>query len=272
MPSPDYLPIALDLPAVYQDDQTAFAQLDSYLGLVDDLLRSSLTALDDAEQWLSPESLDHWPPGLPADAGANAVLAAQWAVQDELAAWTGFAFPASWPSGAAGLARRRTYLRRAARLWRERGTSGGLLDWFELAFPCPRRPILVEHFRVADPVATDVDDLDPWLRATLFVHDDGRFADFGRRRDAVAFVDRYAPAHVYVRVCWVRPGFALPTPPTGSSSVTDVRTWQSAVRDLLCSLVSVVDDRLGLRVWECADEGEAKDRLDIGVLPGGGTP
>lgn len=273
MPSPDYLPLALGLPAVYQDDQVAFAQLDSYLDLADTLLRSGLIALDDAETWLTPESLDHWPSALPADAGRDAVLDAQWAVQDELASWTGFAFPPSWPAGAAGLKRRRAYLRHAVRLWRERGTPRGFLNWFCLAFADATgatAPRLVEHFRVADPTDPDVAELEPWLHATLFVRGDHRFADYGRRREAIAFVDRYAPAHVAIRVCWVGGRFTLPkAPEAGSAAVPD---WQKAMRTLLCSVVSEVDHALGVRIWHCADEGRAQDRLDVGQIPASHTP
>lgn len=274
MPSPDYLPLALGLPAVYQDDQDSFAQLDSYLDLADTLLRSGLTALDDVETWLTPESLDHWPSALPADAGEDAVLEAQQTVQDELASWTGFTFPPSWPQGAAGLRRRRAYLRRAVRLWRERGTPRGFVNWFCLAFADAtgaKAPDLVEHFRVADPVAADVSDLDPWLRATLFVRGDRRFADYGRRREAIAFVDRYAPAHVSVRVCWVGRAFTLPALPP-SPTKTQVQSWQHDMRDLLCSVVSEVDHGLGIRIWSCADEGRAQDRLDVGAIPEDHTP
>ncbi len=275
MPSPDYLPLSLGLPAVYQDDQVAFAQLDSYLDLADTLIRSGLTALEDAETWLSPESLDQWPTALAADAGRDAVHDAQWAVQDELAAWTGFAFPPSWPTGAAGLKRRRAYLRRAVRLWRDRGTPRGFVSWFCLAFADATgstAPVLVEHFRVADPTDPGVADFDPWLRATLFVRGDQRFADYGRRREAIAFVDRYAPAHVAIRVCWVGRRFTLPTPPKSDAGPVAVATWQQQMRDLLCSVVSEVDHGLGIRIWQCADEGRPQDRLDVGQIPASHTP
>ena len=62
MPSPDYLPLAYDLPAVYQADQDSFDQIDSFLGLADTLLRDHVTDLAEAEQWLSPDGLRMWPP------------------------------------------------------------------------------------------------------------------------------------------------------------------------------------------------------------------
>jgi hypothetical protein len=271
MPSPDYLPLALELPAVYQEDRASFDQLDSFLGLLDTLLRDRLTDLDDAERWLGPDGLLMWPPGLAADATPAAVAAAHLANQAELAAWTGFAFPVSWSS----LALRRDYLRRAARVWRRRGTPAGLLDWFGLVFGAALGgtvPALVEHFRVFDPLDPDVAEVDPWLRATLFVRGDGEFAGLSRRREAIAFVDRYAPAHVLVRVCWVRlDAFDLGIPPTPGSPPADVAAWRQHVREILCGLVSFVDHAHGIRVWECVDAGAAQDRLGVGALPGAGT-
>ncbi len=271
MPSPDYLPIALELPAVYQEDRASFDQLDSFLGLVDTLLRDRLTELDEAERWLGPDGLAMWPPGLAADAAPATVTAAHLANQAELATWTGFPFPASWSA----LAPRREYLRRAARVWRRRGTPAGLLDWFGLVFATALGgtvPQLVEHFRVFDPLDPDVAEADPWLRATLFVRGDGEFAGLNRRREAIAFVDRYAPAHVLVRVCWVRlDAFDLGNPPTPGSPPDAVAAWQRHVRDVLCSLVSFVDHAHGIRVWECVDAGAAQDRLGVGALPGAGT-
>src|SRR6266496_5018153 len=271
MPSPDYLPLALELPAVYQEDRASFDQLDSFLGLVDTLLRDRLTELDEAERWLGPDGLAMWPPGLAADATPATVTAAHLANQAELATWTGFPFPASWSA----LAPRREYLRRAARVWRRRGTPAGLLDWFGLVFATALGgtvPQLVEHFRVFDPLDPDVAEADPWLRATLFVRGDGEFAGLNRRREAIAFVDRYAPAHVLVRVCWVRlDAFDLGNPPTPGSPPDAVAAWQRHVRDVLCSLVSFVDHAHGIRVWECVDAGAAQDRLGVGALPGAGT-
>lgn len=280
MPSPDYLPLALDLPAVYREDQASFDQIDSFLGLADTLLRDRLTDLAEAEQWLGPDGLRMWPPGLRTDAAWPQVRDAHLAGQAELAAWTGFEFPATWPATPTGLTRRRTYLLRAARIWRRRATPAGLVSWFRLAFGDALQgavPELVEHFRVVDPDPgpdgiAELTDLDPWLRATLFVRGDGAFAALTRRRQAVAFVDRYAPAHVLVRVCWVDPErFHLPAPPTPGDDPEVVVGWQEAMRTILCSLVSYVDHAHAIRVWTCADQGGASDQLDVGALPGGGT-
>jgi hypothetical protein len=276
MPSPDYLPLALDLPAVYQEDQVGFDQVDAYLGLADALAREHLQILEDAELALSPEGLTRWPPGLATDAGADALVAAHRATQDELAAWTGFTFPRSWTDGPTGLELRREYLRRAAAIWRRRATPGGLVDWFSLAFghvlPDGTTPQLVEHFRVADPTDAECVARSPWLRATLFVPGTEDFAAIARRREAIAFVDRYAPAHVLVRVCWVDPAvFRLPEPPTRDSSATQIAAWQADMRTILCSFISFVDHANAVRVWECIDAGRAEDRLGAGRLPGAGT-
>jgi len=281
MPSPDYLPLAYDLPAVYQADQESFDQIDSFLGLADTLLRDHLTDLAEAEQWLSPDGLRMWPPGLEADATWEQVRDAHLADQQELAAWTGFEIPGTWRTTTEGLTQRRTYLLRAARTWRRRGTPEGLVSWFRLAFGNALQgsvPDLVEHFRVVDPAptaaadVTTLEEMDPWLRATLFVRGDGAMSSLTRRRQAVAFVDRYAPAHVLVRVCWVDPGkFSLPAAPGPDANVSTVSTWQQQMRTILCSLVSFVDHAHGVRIWTCAGQGEAQDQLDVGALPGGGT-
>jgi hypothetical protein len=273
VPSPDYLPLAYDLPAVYQEDEESFAQLDSYLGLVDELNRAVLSRLESITTWLSPLAPETWPPALPLDAGKDAVLNALLAVLDELAAWTGFRFPVSWPRNAAGIARRRAYLLRAARLWRRRGTPRGFLDWFCLAFAVADadRPFLLEHFKFGAPVAADGETgPDPWLRATLLVRSTPTFTDVSRRREAIAFVNRYLPAHVHARVCWVKPDFGLDGVPGPAAAAADVVAYRTKVRRLLCSLVSFVDHANGIRIWECVDEGRAIDRLGIGRLPGGG--
>jgi hypothetical protein len=274
VPSPDYLPLAYDLPAVYQEDEESFAQLDSYLGLVDELNRAVLGRLEGITTWLSPLATETWPPALAPDAGRQAVLDAMLAVLDELAFWTGFAFPTSWTRDAVGIARRRAYLLKAARIWRRRGTPRGFLDWFCLAFAVeePDRPWLLEHFKFGAPVtAAGETGPDPWLRATLLVRSTEQFTNVSRRREAIAFVNRYLPAHVHARVCWVKPDFDLdddvPGPDATATAIADYRT---SVRRLLCSLVSFIDHANGIRIWECIDEGRAIDRLGIGRLPGGG--
>lgn len=273
MASPDYTPLAHELPAVYQEDVASFAQVAGYLGLADDLLRAYVDELDDLTTWLSPLATGMWPPGLPASAGAEAVLAAQLAVLDELARWMGFAFPPSWTADGAGLEKRRRFLLRAARLWRRRMTPRGLLDWFCLAFDVAEadRPWLVEHFKFGSPLGEDGETgPDPGLRATLFVPSTAQFTDFSRRREAIGFVERSAPAHVHVRVCWVRPGFTLAPVPGPGAAASEVDAFRTRVRRLLCSMVSFVDHANGIRIWTCTDEGRPIDRLGTGRLPGGG--
>lgn len=273
MPSADYLPLAQDLPAVYQEEEASFAQLDSYLGLVDELDRGVLRRLEGITSWLSPLATETWPPALPFDAGEDAVRDATLALLDELAEWTGFRFPTSWARDAEGIARRRAFLLKSARLWRRRGTPRGFLDWFCLAFAVAEddRPYLLEHFKFGTPVAADGETgPEPWLRATLLVRSTETFADVSRRREAIAFVDRYMPAHVHARVCWVKPDFALEDIPGPGASAADIESYRIRVRRLLCSLVSFVDHANGIRIWECIDEGRAVDRLGAGRLPGGG--
>lgn len=277
MASPDYTPLARDLPAVYQEDAASFAQVESFLGLTDQLQRSYVDTLDELTAWLSPLATGMWPPGLAIDAGEQAVLDAQLAVLDEAARWMGFAFPPSWPRDGAGLVKRRTFLLKAARLWRRRTTPRGFLDWFCLALDITdpaERPFLIEHFKIGTPVNADGDPgPDPALRATLFVPSTEQFLDFSRRREAIEFVERNAPAHVLMRVCWVGEDFAadvLGSVPGPGASKVEVTAFRRHVRRLLCSLVSRIKHPHAVRIWTCIDEGRNVDRLGTGRLPGGG--
>ena len=269
MSSPDYLPLALQLPHMYQEDAESFAQIDSYLGLADDLYRAVVDRLDEAGHWLSPLAPDLWPPTVPLTGGDDALLASYEGLFDELAAWMAFRFPRSWASDAGGLSKRRAFLLNAARIWRRRGTPRGFLEWFAFAFDitADERPYLIEHYKVAMPGSMP---LDPGLRATLFVPSTAQFSDFVRRREAIAFTDRYAPAHVHVRVCWTRPDFTLDPVPAPGASIAVQDAYRTRVRELLCSLVSFIDHANGVRIWECVDEGRSIDRLGVGRLPGGG--
>lgn len=273
MDSPDYTPVALELPDVYQDDAASFAQIASFLGLADEVQRAYVEALDQLTAWLSPLAADVWPGGLLPDAGPGTLLEAQLAALEEVARWVGFTFPPSWPRDGAGVAKRRTFTLKAARLWRRRTTPRGFLDWFCLAFDIEDpalRPFLVEHFKIGTPVNEDGDPgPDPALRATLFVPSTEQFLDFSRRREAIGFVERNAPAHVLMRVCWVDEDFALDTPGPGASAA-EVTAYRQHVRRLLCSLVSLVEHQHALRIWTCIDEGRNVDRLGTGRLPGGG--
>ncbi len=276
MASPDYLPLAAELPAVYQDDAESFAQVSSYLGLADELQREFVDALDDLTSWLSPLATGMWPPGLLPDAGADAVLDAQLATLEEAARWVGFAFPPSWPRSAEGLTKRREFLLKAARLWRRRTTPRGFLDWFCLAMDIApeHRPWLMEHFKFGTPSGPGgVTGPDPGLRATLFVPSTAQFLDFSRRREAIGFVERHAPAHVLMRVCWVNETFEqdlLAPVPAPDATAAQVAQYRERVRRILCSLVSKIEHQHAIRIWECVDEGRDVDRLGVGRLPGGG--
>lgn len=264
LPSPDYTRLAEHLPAVYQEDAASFAQVDAFLGLLDELNHAHLERLADLGQVVSPDAALLWPADLPLDAGADAVLAAYRAAYDEVATWSGFTFPASWGTDEAGIAKRRAFLARATRLWRRRGTPRGFLDWFTFAFDIAPadRPYLLEHFKVPGPQLPD-----PALTATLFVRSTAQFADFRRRHEAIAFVAWHAPAHVHVRLCWTRPDFVPPAPPAPGAPAAEVTTYRADLRALLCSVTSFVDHANGIHIWECIDEGRTVDRLDVGHLP-----
>jgi hypothetical protein len=270
-----YTPIARTLPAVFQQ-QDGFAQVDAYLGLVDDLQRAYLDRLDEVGAWLSPAA-SAWPPGLPLDAGADEVLSRYEQLYDELATWFGFTVPGSWPVAAEGLRRRRGFLLKAARLWRRRGTPRGFLDWFCLYFGVPegQRPILLEHFKYGGGPGDG-----PGLRATLLVPVGEAFTpregetDAGwavaRRREARVFVERYAPAHVLMRLCWVEADAEI----TDLPDPDDPATWpefRTRINGLLCSIVDVTDHGSAIHLGACIDAGRVEDRLDTGRLPGGGA-
>lgn len=281
MRSPDYTRIASQLPAVYQDDQASYAQVDAYLGLADELNHAVVERLEDLMLSLGPDATLRWPADLPLDAGRDALLAAYLTAYDEVAAWVGFRFPAAWGVEEAGLTRRRELLARAARLWRRRGTPRGFLSWFALYFGLDdevqtRRPYLLEHYKAPGAGLSG----QPWT-ATLFVPLVETFEPWARREEAVEFVRRYAPAHVLMRVCFVDPAtfaalgvlVADPTLPPGANAAAlaqyraDLATQQADLNQLLCSVVSVVNHGSAVHIYECIDQGEHKDRLDAGRLP-----
>lgn len=311
MSSTDYRPLSEGLPAVYQDDQESFAQLDSFLGLVDELNRAHLRRAADLRTWLSPDAPTLRPPSFVTDdVDAAAVGVAHAEVLDAIAQWFAFRFPSGWPTMPDFVTRRASMLRELARLWRERATPSGFVDFIALFFGLAptERPLLVEHFTVAEEpgeLAAQPPDrpphpvADPWLTATLFVpcypagelkpaDPEGLFARHESRRELIAIVDRYSPAHVDVRVCWVAPDFAAqtlrpPDPPEPGTLAGDSpydphdpvlepladkeREYRIRAREVLANLVSRVDHALGIRVWECIDEGAIDDRLGVGRLP-----
>lgn len=278
MHSPDYTRLASQLPALYQDDAASYAQIDAFLGLADELSHAHLERLEDVALQVSPDAMLRWPPEVPLDAGADALLASYIETYDVVASWLGFVFPAGWPRTEAGLGKRREVLARMTRLWRRRGTPRGFLDWFCRYFDVAEanRPLLVEHFKAPGMQFPD----EPWT-GTLFLPSTTQFDNFARRREAVEFVDWYAPAHVWIRVCFVDPGFFaahgfLLAPPTLPANATqddvkayaaEVVTHQKDLNGLLCSVVSVVSHANGVHIFECIDDGRGIDRLGVGLLP-----
>lgn len=262
----EYVALAQELPAVYQDDEAGFAQVDGYLSLVDEVFRAYAEEVADTPSWLSPAS-SVWPPGVPADAGGDEVHQAVCELYDVLAEWFAFRFPGSWRTDGAGMARRRDFVLRAARIWRRRGTPRGFLDWFCLYFGIgsASRPFLLEHFKYGVPAPSEP-GLDPGLRATLLVPATTQFTQYARRAEAAAFVRRYAPSHVLMRLCWADPRFTLPEPPA-KTKADAVRAYQAEMRRVLCGLRDDVPHSSGLHLGDCVDEGTPRDRLDVGRLP-----
>lgn len=293
MRSADYTRLAQYLPAVYADDAASFVQVDAFLGLVDELNHAYLERLEDHALTLGPDAALRWPVDLPLDAGGAALTEAYLAVYDEVAAWAATAFPPSWTRDEDGVAPRRELLARTARIWRRRGTPRGFLDWFCLYFQVASadRPYLLEHFKVPDGWP------EPELTGTLFVPSTEQFSDYRRRHEAIEFVNRYAPAHVLLRVCWARPDFELPDPPEPPVAPElpapdaleteiaayladleayleevedhrkDIDEYRKILRTLICDTVSFVDHPNGIQLWECVDSGRAIDRLGVGRLP-----
>lgn len=293
MRSADYTRLAQYLPAVYADDDASFTQIDTYLGLIDELNHGYLERLEDHGLTLGPDAALRWPTDLPLDAGGDALTEAYLTVYDEVATWASTTFPPSWTRDEDGVAQRRDLLARTARIWRRRGTPRGFLDWFCLYFRVAPadRPYLLEHFKVPDGWPA------PGLTGTLFIPSTEQFSDYRRRREAIEFVNRYAPAHVLLRVCWARPDFELPDPPAAPDAPglptldaseaqiaayleemttyldevaeyrTHVDTYREDLRALICDTVSFVDHPNAIDLWECIDAGRAIDRLGVGRLP-----
>ncbi len=276
-----YTPIADLLPSVFHNDTDSFEQINSYLGLADEIIRAYVSRVEELSVWLSPNGpRNAWPADVPLEAGIDDVLDAYVALFDELAAWTGFTFPEWWVTSVddghpsddrlADLRRRRTYLAKSARLWRRRGTPRGFLDWLCLAFDVApeHRPYLLEHFKFGRPSCPDDDGSEPvdvgpepGLRATLLVPSTPAFDRPEMRRLLTGFVETYAPAHVHIRVCWVNDDFELyevvnddgttevrelpgPRPTTGTAA--EIEAWRLAVEEyrshVRCVLCALVDE------------------------------
>ena len=279
MRSADYTRLADQLPPVYRDDEFSFAQVDAFLGLVDDVLQSFAANAEDVAFTLGPDALLRWPDDVPLHAGPDALVDRYVEVLDEMASWWAYRFPSTWGTDTAGLDKRRQFLLKAARLWRRRGTPRGFLDWFCLYFDLDvedERPYLLEHFKAPGGPFT----AEPYT-ATLFVPNTLPFHDYARRREAADFVTQYAPAHVFVRVCYVRSDFfdvfapfADPAILRRNPAASDVTAYRlkltahiSQLSTLLCSVVSDVDHVNGVHIYHCIDQGRTIDRLGVGRLP-----
>jgi hypothetical protein len=300
MRSPDYTRLAQQLPALYQEDPGSFAQLDAYLGIADELNEAIAAALEDAALTHGPDAALRWPGGLPLAAGPDALIAELLARYDELAQWAAFAPPAWWGADESAVVARRRFLSRFARLWRRRGTPRGFVDWFSEYFGLAAesldpddvalRPILLEHFTVPGGSTINV----PYT-ATLFVPVDPRdpatlpvgarpepgFRDYERRLRAAEFTRWYAPAHVWVRVCFVSRGFLAGLTPYTSPAVlaagataAQVTAYEAQVvshmaflLDVLCDVVSVVDHAGAIHVYRCGADERVVDQLGVGRLP-----
>jgi len=283
MRSPDFTRTAAVLPALYHEDLESYEQLDGYLGLADAVHEAMVELLEDLEFAVGPDAALRWPTDLPLDVGADALLAYLTARYDALATWFAYETPGSWGAGEAGVATRRLFLSKAARLWRRRGTPSGFVDWFCLYFGIvepDERPYLLEHYKVPGGAF----DAEPFT-GTLFVPNSEPFTDYRRRLEAAQFARWYAPAHVALRVCYVsvgsleaEPGLIdLPTlePDATAGEVTTYagRVAQHAIdlRTLACKVVSVVNHSNGIRIYGCDLEGDEPERsidlLGLGKLP-----
>jgi hypothetical protein len=284
--SADYTRNAATLPALYQDDAASFSQVDAYLGLADDLNEGIAQVVEDLAFGFGPDAALSWPPDVPLGAGPDPLLSALTARYDALTEWFAFEAPSSWGMGEQAIAARRTFLARASRIWRRRGTPRGFLDWFCLYFGYEQedeRPVLLEHFKVPGG------DFDPEpYTATLFVPNLDQFTDYHRRLEAGQFARWYAPAHVLLRVCFIakgklatRPAFASPATLAPDADHGAVTTYSDLIaaqaknlRELACEIVSLVDHANGIHIYGCGLDDvtdRSIDHLEIGRLPTTGS-
>jgi hypothetical protein len=219
--------------------------------------------------WLSPEAREVAVPGLPPGAAAELVYQRLNDLAAELADWFAFQYPESWRNSddpEAELDRKLEFVRRAARLWRRRGTPAGffawLCFWFELEAPATKRPLMIEHFkyRTTDPGGTAGEADDAAHRVTLLVPLITPFMDYRRRRELMQFVARNAPAHLQVRICWIAEGDPRYT---GFDP-----TQTAAVQTLLSTIATYTSKDDGIHLETSPPSGSPLNRLGQGNLPG----
>jgi hypothetical protein len=266
--APHYRPIHEHLPAVYQSDAASWDEVRGYLGLVDRLARAALAELEDLPLWLSPDARDLHPPGLRPSADADRVYDRYLALADELADWFGFSYPESWRvpgDRERELDRKLEFCRHAARLWRRRGTPRGFYAWLRFWFELDDRddrPVLIEDFAVRAS-ATDVNE---GARAiTLLVPRGAAFQEYERRRELVRFVDRHAPAHLVVRICWIHPQDLSTLYPAPTDSTAVKRT---KLRTLLDTVGDFTPEADGIHLELSPFPDRPLDRVGHGTLPG----
>ncbi len=272
MRSAHFSPSSTLLPDVYRRDEASFAQVDAFMGLTDALHRAYAARLQDLASWLSPEAVRRWPGDVDPSEGRDRLLARYIEVYDELAGWWAMEYPALWSSDEdGGLDRRRRFLRQAARMWRRRSTPVGFLDWFCTWFRIDRteeRPVLLEHYKYGRIQPPEGEVSPPTAhRATLLVRATPDFATYSSRIAAREFANKYAPAHLWLRVCFLDPGQAVPELAM-QAGPADFEAHREAIRNLLCTVADHISHGAALHLGDCIDDAETlRDVLDAGVLP-----
>jgi hypothetical protein len=270
-----YRTTASHLPAIYQEDAASWRQVNDYLSLTDEVVRSLITELDELGTWLSPRARQVAVPGVGHGSGSSDAIERLLALADELAGWFAYEFPASWrdpDDPDAELDRKFDFLLRVARLWRRRGTPTGFYSWLCVRFGIgpAERPIMIEHFKYrSDDPGADPDDEDAAAhRVTLLVpvptSGPGAagtlFGDYRRRRELLEFVERNAPAHLLFRVCWI----AADDPRYEDYDPTGV----TEVRELLETIATYTSADDGIHLEHDPPSGSPLNRIDLGNLPG----
>jgi hypothetical protein len=265
-----YRTTASHLPAIYQEDGASWRQVNDYLSLADEVVRSLITELDEIGTWLSPHARRVPVPGTGHGSASSEAIERLLALADELAGWFAYEFPESWRDPdhrEAELDRKLDFLLRVARIWRRRGTPTGFYAWLCVRFGIgpAERPLMIEHFKYR----YDTDDENAFAhRVTLLVPVPTSgpgvagtlFGDYRRRRELLEFVERNAPAHLVFRVCWI----AADDPRYEDFDPTAV----SDVRELLATIASYTSADDGIHLEHDPPSGSPLNRLDLGTLPG----